>query len=209
MGCISSKGSSAHEHIVEKESRKKSKKSSKRLIVSSRKEEVVVEVDGSGNDATTRLISTEVAEETTGTTTSPVRVEEEKKAVVYEKPTTLHLSDRPLANDVGASGEQAQMAKLYSIRNGVDGAQVAAGWPAWLTGVAGEAIKGWIPRKADSFEKLDKVCKILKPFLLKYLYYFAGLHIVYCFIHMFVCTVDSFPQVILSFLTSKVCDWST
>ena len=39
-----------------------------------------------------------------------------------------------------------------------EGEQVAAGWPAWLAAVAGEAIKGWVPRRADSFEKLDKVC---------------------------------------------------
>lgn len=36
------------------------------------------------------------------------------------------------------------------------GEQVAAGWPAWLSEVAGEAINGWIPRRADTFEKLDK-----------------------------------------------------
>uniref|UniRef100_A0A6N2L4T6 Uncharacterized protein n=1 Tax=Salix viminalis TaxID=40686 RepID=A0A6N2L4T6_SALVM len=34
---------------------------------------------------------------------------------------------------------------------------VAAGWPSWLATVAGEAIKGWLPRHADSFEKLDKL----------------------------------------------------
>lgn len=39
----------------------------------------------------------------------------------------------------------------------VHGEQVAAGWPSWLSAVAGEAINGWIPRRADSFEKLDKV----------------------------------------------------
>lgn len=40
------------------------------------------------------------------------------------------------------------------------GEQVVAGWPAWLTEVAGEAIKGWIPRRLDSFENLIKVCSI-------------------------------------------------
>jgi hypothetical protein len=30
-------------------------------------------------------------------------------------------------------------------------------WPQWLTAAAGEAVKGWLPRRADSFEKLDKV----------------------------------------------------
>lgn len=37
------------------------------------------------------------------------------------------------------------------------GEQVAAGWPPWLTVACGEALNGWIPRKADTFEKIDKV----------------------------------------------------
>ncbi|XP_054805926.1 cyclin-dependent kinase C-2 C-like [Prosopis cineraria] len=39
----------------------------------------------------------------------------------------------------------------------VEAEQNAAGWPPWLTSVAGEAIQGWVPLKADSFEKLDKI----------------------------------------------------
>ncbi|GBG67658.1 hypothetical protein CBR_g786 [Chara braunii] len=34
---------------------------------------------------------------------------------------------------------------------------VAAGWPSWLSTVAAEAIRGWVPRKADSFEKIEKI----------------------------------------------------
>lgn len=37
------------------------------------------------------------------------------------------------------------------------GEQVAAGWPPWLTAVCGEALNGWIPRKADTFDKIDKI----------------------------------------------------
>lgn len=37
------------------------------------------------------------------------------------------------------------------------GEQAAAGWPTWLSSVAGEAIKGWIPRSANTFERFDKV----------------------------------------------------
>ncbi|KAG6701585.1 hypothetical protein I3842_08G172200 [Carya illinoinensis] len=37
------------------------------------------------------------------------------------------------------------------------GEQVAAGWPPWLTKVCGEALGGLIPRRADSFEKIDKI----------------------------------------------------
>lgn len=35
--------------------------------------------------------------------------------------------------------------------------QGAAGWPSWLTEICGEALRGWVPRRADTFEKIDKV----------------------------------------------------
>ncbi|KAL3509356.1 hypothetical protein ACH5RR_028757 [Cinchona calisaya] len=44
-----------------------------------------------------------------------------------------------------------------SVPKAIEGEQVAAGWPSWLASAAGEAIKGWLPRKADTFEKLDKI----------------------------------------------------
>lgn len=31
-------------------------------------------------------------------------------------------------------------------------------WPDWLMKVAPEAVQGWFPRRAESFEKLGKVC---------------------------------------------------
>ncbi|XP_024384527.1 probable serine/threonine-protein kinase At1g54610 isoform X2 [Physcomitrium patens] len=43
------------------------------------------------------------------------------------------------------------------VPKNLEGEQIAAGWPSWLSQVAGEAIKGWIPRHAASFEKLDKI----------------------------------------------------
>ncbi|KAL9259460.1 putative serine/threonine-protein kinase [Drosera capensis] len=47
--------------------------------------------------------------------------------------------------------------RLSNPPRNVYGEQVAAGWPAWLSAVAGEAISGWVPRRADTFEKIDKV----------------------------------------------------
>ncbi|KAF8409259.1 hypothetical protein HHK36_005333 [Tetracentron sinense] len=46
---------------------------------------------------------------------------------------------------------------MGSISKVTEGEHVAAGWPSWLAAVAGEAIRGWVPRRADSFEKLDKI----------------------------------------------------
>ncbi|XP_071726976.1 probable serine/threonine-protein kinase At1g54610 [Rutidosis leptorrhynchoides] len=34
---------------------------------------------------------------------------------------------------------------------------VAAGWPSWLAAVSGEAIKGWLPLRANTFKKLNKI----------------------------------------------------
>ncbi|RDX88731.1 putative serine/threonine-protein kinase, partial [Mucuna pruriens] len=48
---------------------------------------------------------------------------------------------------------QGHKPRICSVTRGERGAQVIAGWPSWLTAVAGEAISGWIPRTADSFHK--------------------------------------------------------
>ncbi|GJN35284.1 hypothetical protein PR202_gb24037 [Eleusine coracana subsp. coracana] len=42
-------------------------------------------------------------------------------------------------------------------RRRVDGEQAAAGWPTWLSAVAAEAVHGWVPLRAEGFEKLEKV----------------------------------------------------
>ncbi|CAI8615519.1 unnamed protein product [Vicia faba] len=47
--------------------------------------------------------------------------------------------------------------RLSNLPKHLLGEQVAAGWPPWLTAVCGEALSGWIPRKADTFEKIDKI----------------------------------------------------
>ncbi|KAL1334176.1 hypothetical protein HN51_063071 [Arachis hypogaea] len=44
-----------------------------------------------------------------------------------------------------------------NLQKYVEGEQAAAGWPAWLSSVAAEAIQGWVPLRADAFEKLEKI----------------------------------------------------
>ncbi|KAK8559993.1 hypothetical protein V6N12_012802 [Hibiscus sabdariffa] len=64
--------------------------------------------------------------------------------------------------ELGESGRASWRSDSLSLRLGnlqkyIEGEQAAAGWPAWLSAVAGEAIHGWVPLKADSFEKLEKI----------------------------------------------------
>ncbi|KAK1436665.1 hypothetical protein QVD17_02447 [Tagetes erecta] len=47
--------------------------------------------------------------------------------------------------------------KIKSIVGGTPGAQKVPGWPSWLTSVASDAVQGWAPRSADSYEMLDKI----------------------------------------------------
>ncbi|KAK8605191.1 hypothetical protein V6N13_082642 [Hibiscus sabdariffa] len=47
--------------------------------------------------------------------------------------------------------------RLSNIPKHLRGEQVAAGWPSWLSDACGEALNGWIPRRADTFEKIDKI----------------------------------------------------
>ncbi|KAK6261680.1 hypothetical protein QUC31_007496 [Theobroma cacao] len=65
-------------------------------------------------------------------------------------------------SELGESGRASSRSDSLSLRLGnlqkyIEGEHVAAGWPAWLSAVAGEAIHGWVPLKADSFEKLEKI----------------------------------------------------
>jgi hypothetical protein len=57
--------------------------------------------------------------------------------------------------------------RLGNLQKFVQSEHVAAGWPAWLSAVAGDAIHGWIPLRPDAFQKLQKVAS---PFLLFYLF---------------------------------------
>ncbi|XP_017416125.2 cyclin-dependent kinase C-2 C isoform X1 [Vigna angularis] len=70
------------------------------------------------------------------------------------------------AREVDAGMEEGKEWKKGSLRGPVslrlscrfvEAEQNAAGWPSWLTSVAGEAIQGWVPLKTDSFERLDKI----------------------------------------------------
>ncbi|CAN1776886.1 Protein IMPAIRED IN BABA-INDUCED STERILITY 1 [Linum perenne] len=57
----------------------------------------------------------------------------------------------------GSSNGDSLSFRLMNLHMFVEREQVSAGWPAWLSDVTGEAIQGWVPLKADSFQKLDKI----------------------------------------------------
>ncbi|KAL5982873.1 hypothetical protein ACLOJK_016951 [Asimina triloba] len=152
MGCICSKGGSSDEYGGSQRG-KVSCKPSRRFSAPLNREEIAVEADGSSrNDGTARLISK--SQENLGST--PLSSDEgEKNPVPVDRPRKSKQQSQKTP-DIIANGSEPKL-RITTVPNGVQAEQVAAGWPSWLTAVAGEAIKGWVPRRADSFEKLDKI----------------------------------------------------
>ncbi|KAL5215119.1 hypothetical protein ABZP36_004271 [Zizania latifolia] len=71
--------------------------------------------------------------------------------------TALEVEEQGLVSSGSRNQGAPKQRLLVDVPNGVDLEHLAAGWPRWLTEVAAEAVRGWLPRKSESFEKLDKI----------------------------------------------------
>ncbi|XP_010539977.1 PREDICTED: probable serine/threonine-protein kinase At1g54610 [Tarenaya hassleriana] len=95
-------------------------------------------------------------------------VPEKKSVVAWRSKSGSKSGRRRSKNELGSELSESGRASLtcrsesLSFRLGnlsryLEAEQVAAGWPAWLSNVAGDAIHGWIPLRSDAFEKLEKI----------------------------------------------------
>ncbi|PON69490.1 Serine/threonine protein kinase [Trema orientale] len=93
------------------------------------------------------------------------KVEEESNVVeVHDGGTTAETTKKEKKGDgdqrppkEGGRRRSKPNQRLTNLPKHARGEQVAAGWPVWLTEACGEALNGWIPRRADTFEKIDKI----------------------------------------------------
>lgn len=112
---------------------------------------------------------------------SEEEVEEEEKEN-EEYAARRHGYKDYLANSQALKKETSERKVAFSIKFGrlTEGEHVAAGWPAWLSAAAGEAIDGWVPLKSDTFQRLEKVsyCTVFSSFdELKRITFFSGLNL--------------------------------
>ncbi|KAG2714113.1 hypothetical protein I3760_03G010600 [Carya illinoinensis] len=152
MGCICSKRASAKEKVDEYEREKELNKSSAQLVPTASSKRV-----GGGLDGSLRPrppVSGTTSQASLGSLIASNN--EVKKMMVMDGPSDGH-HQRSATTDMGSSGGNPEMSRIVSMSHGVRGEKVTAGWPSWLTSVAGDAIKGLVPRRAESFEKLDKI----------------------------------------------------
>ncbi|WMV34883.1 hypothetical protein MTR67_028268 [Solanum verrucosum] len=141
MGCICSKGSSTdHDDVVEHEKEKEIQvdKSSVQLVAPSVREEIK------------EIVKPNVTSEDNGVTT---KVDDNEKTRIRERPKDGRFK-RQSTMDFGLIRSRS---RVVNMPHGAIGELCAAGWPLWLSSVAQEAIQGWVPRSAESFEKLNKI----------------------------------------------------
>ena len=103
--------------------------------------------------------------------------------VVDAKPMKVQHHRRASSFDASVGVRKGSMSRILSMSKGSEAEHAAAGWPLWLSSVAGDAIKGWVTRRLDSFEKLGQVSSnISAPFfsllhyMLLYFVWYFGLH---------------------------------
>ncbi|KAF4373174.1 hypothetical protein F8388_019356 [Cannabis sativa] len=150
MGCICSKGASEKD-VAEKYEKEKElgKANPVQLIAppSQKRENFLVEVKADGGSVRPLSRTTSRANTCSHISNGSIHrkpKEEDNRVVVVVEGPSVSKSSKP------------QVTRIASVVNGRNSNE-EAGWPSWLTSVAGDAIKGWTPRKAESFEKLDKI----------------------------------------------------
>ncbi|XP_039040110.1 probable serine/threonine-protein kinase At1g54610 isoform X2 [Hibiscus syriacus] len=154
MGCMSSKSAAVEDRRENHQERLKRKGSLEKVVRpanSSGREEVVRSKDkygGGGGDVKVLFIDKKSGDSNRFHYNDHV---EEKRVIDKFEVVENNKVEKCGAVIVGHHPGSER------VLNSIEGEQVAAGWPAWLVAVAGEAIKGWIPRRANSFEKLDKI----------------------------------------------------
>lgn len=154
MGCICSKGSSEDDYVSDhdKVKQKEVDKSSVHMVAPLQREEIKVDLVNPKIEIPMKSKSKRTSE-TALLSTLTTKVVDDGKTRIIERPKGGHHKRRSTVD----FGVQQSMSRVVSMPNGARGELGAAGWPSWLTSVAAEAIQGWVPRSAESFEKLNKV----------------------------------------------------
>ncbi|PKU60850.1 probable serine/threonine-protein kinase At1g54610 [Dendrobium catenatum] len=174
MGCFCSKGIEGEKLVHGRR-----KKPLKRLAASSEKEDTVVTAVGVslGTESIDRGRERLIPEpEENGINPYPLLLGNGtvKDATTFEKSKKVAVQERwdsrdgwaeqvglvSVGDEAGDNQQQKQQQQnlvIPSVKNGTIAEHVAAGWPFWLTKVAGEAVKGWLPRKLDSFINMEKI----------------------------------------------------
>ncbi|KAL5648776.1 hypothetical protein ACJX0J_039585, partial [Zea mays] len=102
----------------------------------------------------------EDANAASGRRTPPRRSEPATDAIAKDSSSSAALNNaKTKGNLYGAEKVVVSLDARISSGNNAEfkGLNAVSGWPSWLVNVAPKAVEGWLPRRADSFEKLAKI----------------------------------------------------
>ncbi|GLT95248.1 hypothetical protein SLE2022_129400 [Rubroshorea leprosula] len=109
-------------------------------------------------------VVTESREEKKASIESSRRIE--NVTVSKTESSTVEVQKEDAQKEEKADGDRKQRgerrrskpnSRLSNPPKHLRGEQAVAGWPSWLADACGEALSGWIPRRADTFEKIEKI----------------------------------------------------
>lgn len=146
MGCICSKYSSNKERFEEFGRASEWNKSSVQLVAPTQINGVGIAFTMSGDDSMPRLAKA---------SSQVFQRAEDKNNHSNDSNKSQHKICKTISSAIGE--RKPIMSRILSVQHFSGEQYVDSGWPLWLSSVAAEAIKGWVPRRADTFEKLDQV----------------------------------------------------
>lgn len=158
MGCVCSSGVDPDDRDDEPQEVKSSKQL-KRLVASSKKDEVfVTDTNGRSDiDGGRERLMSNLDENAITPTANLLNGVEKNSVAVFDGIKGGGGQQRRAWPNSSAVREEKVSSRISDVPNGFEGEHVAAGWPPWLMEVASEAVQGWLPRRADSFERLSKI----------------------------------------------------
>lgn len=170
MGCLCFKAATITNEVNPSNQTGLSGKSSKPLVAVSTKEQPSSSPINTDDEAViARAKSRRRAPDANGlqitidTKASAVAVNRTKKGGSHQRRATVADANSEEEIVVRTDRKEDVGSEIVgAVPSAFSGDHTAPGWPTWLSNVSGEAVRGWSPRRADSFEKLDKVIMVLQ-----------------------------------------------
>lgn len=164
MGCLCFKAAAKTDGVNPSNQTGISTKSSKRVVAPSTKDQLSLSSANADDEAVIAHARSRRKEpETNGfqitiDKAASAAIDRTKRGGSHQRRATVTDANSEVEIVVRThTNEEKDLDIVGSVPSAFSGDHTAAGWPTWLSSVSAEAVRGWSPRRADSFEKLDKV----------------------------------------------------
>lgn len=115
----------------------------------------------SANSENTEVLTSQAEENGFAPSYQLVDTETSVSAIGHRRKSSMHQRLKVWISSghngiIGKHGNKLELG-VPSVARPLPDEHAKPDWPDWLVSVAPKAVQGWFPRRADSFEKLDKV----------------------------------------------------